>query len=375
MLATSCTQQVLVQYGASPCHPGPLMRRVQTSYAWHMAPSTHGWPAAKAAFRTADTACVRACSSSAGRHSLAPVVPPAQQAARMPCCTLRLLGWGGSRVACCSSSSNNSDSQIINTGGEFDGVEDSVSQTEPQISEAHVMLPALGSNAAGELDLSEPLIQQQQAEETQSSDSAEPSSGGSPGPGEQGESSEASSKASQKRSPSPPPGSSGSLSLEGTPIWSPKLLVGACGCCACACERMWTMHSCITGTRQPVHTQVAPCLTLQNQTLRACTFSTLLRCDLAQHNTPQHTMAQNKTTTLRPLDPAPQLRPHLPFRRTHVSVLLLCPWAPTPLQVKVAMVLVFGVTNRVLYKQALVPMQNYVFFLAQFQNIGEAAMG
>lgn len=39
-------------------------------------------------------------------------------------------------------------------------------------------------------------------------------------------------------------------------------------------------------------------------------------------------------------------------------------------QASIGLVLVFGVANRVLYKQALVPMQNYVFFLAQLQNIG-----
>jgi hypothetical protein len=35
-------------------------------------------------------------------------------------------------------------------------------------------------------------------------------------------------------------------------------------------------------------------------------------------------------------------------------------------------VLVFGVSNRVLYRMALVPMKDYVFFLAQFQNVSGA---
>eukprot|EP00197_Chlamydomonas_leiostraca_P007043 CAMPEP_0202860260 /NCGR_PEP_ID=MMETSP1391-20130828/2039_1 /ASSEMBLY_ACC=CAM_ASM_000867 /TAXON_ID=1034604 /ORGANISM="Chlamydomonas leiostraca, Strain SAG 11-49" /LENGTH=566 /DNA_ID=CAMNT_0049539403 /DNA_START=243 /DNA_END=1944 /DNA_ORIENTATION=- len=48
-------------------------------------------------------------------------------------------------------------------------------------------------------------------------------------------------------------------------------------------------------------------------------------------------------------------------------------WSPK-LVAMILLVLVFGVTNRVLYKQALVPMQNYVFFLAQFQNIGYLAV-
>ena len=32
--------------------------------------------------------------------------------------------------------------------------------------------------------------------------------------------------------------------------------------------------------------------------------------------------------------------------------------------------LLFGVANRVLYRMALVPMRDYVFFLAQLQNVG-----
>ena len=34
----------------------------------------------------------------------------------------------------------------------------------------------------------------------------------------------------------------------------------------------------------------------------------------------------------------------------------------------------FGVANRVLYKLALVPMGDYVFFLAQFQTFGYCAV-
>ena len=43
---------------------------------------------------------------------------------------------------------------------------------------------------------------------------------------------------------------------------------------------------------------------------------------------------------------------------------LIAPW-----QALCFAVLVFGVSNRVLYRMALVPMQDYVFFLAQFQNV------
>ena len=35
---------------------------------------------------------------------------------------------------------------------------------------------------------------------------------------------------------------------------------------------------------------------------------------------------------------------------------------------------VFGVANRVLYKMALVPLGNYVFFLAQLQTFGYVAV-
>ena len=48
-----------------------------------------------------------------------------------------------------------------------------------------------------------------------------------------------------------------------------------------------------------------------------------------------------------------------------------CPARPliAPWQALCFAVLVFGVSNRVLYRMALVPMQDYVFFLAQFQNV------
>lgn len=39
-------------------------------------------------------------------------------------------------------------------------------------------------------------------------------------------------------------------------------------------------------------------------------------------------------------------------------------------QASVTALIVFGVANRVLYKMALVPMGDYVFFLAQFQTFG-----
>ena len=40
------------------------------------------------------------------------------------------------------------------------------------------------------------------------------------------------------------------------------------------------------------------------------------------------------------------------------------------LQASVAAVIVTGVGNRLLYKMALVPLENYVFFLAQLQTFG-----
>ena len=39
-------------------------------------------------------------------------------------------------------------------------------------------------------------------------------------------------------------------------------------------------------------------------------------------------------------------------------------------QALVATTMAFGVANRVLYKMALVPLGDYVFFLAQFQTFG-----
>ena len=40
------------------------------------------------------------------------------------------------------------------------------------------------------------------------------------------------------------------------------------------------------------------------------------------------------------------------------------------LQALIATTMTFGVANRVLYKMALVPLGDYVFFLAQFQTFG-----
>lgn len=40
------------------------------------------------------------------------------------------------------------------------------------------------------------------------------------------------------------------------------------------------------------------------------------------------------------------------------------------MQALVATTMAFGVANRVLYKMALVPLGDYVFFLAQFQTFG-----
>ena len=45
------------------------------------------------------------------------------------------------------------------------------------------------------------------------------------------------------------------------------------------------------------------------------------------------------------------------------------------LQGLVGAVMGFGVLNRVLYKMALVPLGDYVFFLAQFQTFGWVAVG
>jgi len=44
------------------------------------------------------------------------------------------------------------------------------------------------------------------------------------------------------------------------------------------------------------------------------------------------------------------------------------------LQSSILAVVVFGVANRVLYKMALVPLGNYVFFLAQLQTFGYVAV-
>lgn len=52
---------------------------------------------------------------------------------------------------------------------------------------------------------------------------------------------------------------------------------------------------------------------------------------------------------------------------THITT---CSW----LQLSILAVVVFGVANRVLYKMALVPLGNYVFFLAQLQTFGYVAV-
>ena len=49
-----------------------------------------------------------------------------------------------------------------------------------------------------------------------------------------------------------------------------------------------------------------------------------------------------------------------------LSLLMQCLHA----QALVATTMAFGVANRVLYKMALVPLGDYVFFLAQFQTFG-----
>ena len=44
------------------------------------------------------------------------------------------------------------------------------------------------------------------------------------------------------------------------------------------------------------------------------------------------------------------------------------------MQLSILAVVVFGVANRVLFKMALQPMGNYVFFLAQLQTFGYVAV-
>ena len=52
----------------------------------------------------------------------------------------------------------------------------------------------------------------------------------------------------------------------------------------------------------------------------------------------------------------------------------LCDRSGGGAQLSVAALIVFGVANRILYKLALVPMGDYVFFLAQFQTFGYCAV-
>ena len=44
------------------------------------------------------------------------------------------------------------------------------------------------------------------------------------------------------------------------------------------------------------------------------------------------------------------------------------------LQGSIALVVAFGIANRVLYKMALNPLSDYVFFLAQFQTFSYVAL-
>lgn len=46
----------------------------------------------------------------------------------------------------------------------------------------------------------------------------------------------------------------------------------------------------------------------------------------------------------------------------------------TPRQALIGLVLLTGVGNRVLYKMALVPLRDHIFFLAQLQNLGYLAV-
>ena len=73
------------------------------------------------------------------------------------------------------------------------------------------------------------------------------------------------------------------------------------------------------------------------------------------------------------------MRPHL-MTLAHCAPLLDTATHPTcctscqtlHLQLSIAIAMSLGVANRVLYKMALVPMQDYLFFLAQLQNIGRS---
>ena len=47
---------------------------------------------------------------------------------------------------------------------------------------------------------------------------------------------------------------------------------------------------------------------------------------------------------------------------------------PAHAQASLAALVVTGIANRILYKMALVPLGNYVFFLAQFQTFGYVAV-
>jgi len=67
-----------------------------------------------------------------------------------------------------------------------------------------------------------------------------------------------------------------------------------------------------------------------------------------------------------------------PLRTSTLSAQLPCDSHTTQCtshsQALCSTVLVFGVANRVLYRMALVPMRDYVFFLAQLQNISYLAV-
>lgn len=73
-------------------------------------------------------------------------------------------------------------------------------------------------------------------------------------------------------------------------------------------------------------------------------------------------------------DPGPWQGPSSSSRPVGLALTGATKSSDSALAFLIAVVLIFGVSNRVLYKMALVPMQNYVFFLAQIQNIGYLAV-
>ena len=90
---------------------------------------------------------------------------------------------------------------------------------------------------------------------------------------------------------------------------------------------------------------------------------------------PSHRAACKTKQTVHPLahtTRAARRRPSCP--RAPCVVLLRLTMSCTPSQASLAALVVTGIANRILYKMALVPLGNYVFFLAQFQTFGYVAV-